>query len=193
MARVYDTADFIVPPQVGNGQSERIQCRIQAGHLRALNVIARSGVFPYQQVQDVVRWCIKLGLNELAKLEPDLLKSIMSQANAADAIAQDHIFRQKYAETFAHLHESVSFYLANQMQDQARMVLAKVRRELDQMPDKTEFDRIWKGRYLSEFRKYEYLEKPDANAQAHALPPAPPPVSRMRFDDDWESDDESGD
>lgn len=187
----YDAADYIVPPQVGqNGHSERVQCRVQSGHFRALGTMARSGVFPWEERADVIRWCIKHGLQELARLEPGMLKSVMSQANAAERIARDHIYRQKFSETFAALHESVSYYVANQMPDQAALVVRDVRRELEAIPQKHENDRVWRARYLKELDKYAYLETGTTTSPA-VLPAPPPPPTRVAWDDDgWSDDDE---
>lgn len=183
MTRKHDAADFLVPPQTQNGQSERIQCRVQASHARALRIIAHSGVFPYQQEADVIRWCVKFGLNELARLEPQLIKSVMSQANAIDRVLQDHLHKQKYMETFSKLHESISYYLANQMPGEALIEIREMRGELEGIPQNTtELERRWRARYMKEFEKYSYLEKdPTAVGQ---LPPPPPPPSAMKWDDE---------
>jgi hypothetical protein len=191
----YDAADFIVPPQVGSKGSERIQCRIQEGHARALKIISNSGVFPHQTKEDVIRWCIKYGLNELAKLEPQLIMSVMSMANAADEIAKDHEFMQKFTSVFTSLHNSVSYYASQGMPEQALFMIAKVRKQFEKMPQDTQTDAMWRNRYLKNLSQYDYLE----NAVKTGAPlPVIPAAPTVRFDnDEWlhreeDEDDDSG-
>jgi len=65
----YDPADFIVPPELEKGKSQRVQFYAQAAHVRLLNIIARSGHFPFETKEDVARWCLKHGLEHIDKLE----------------------------------------------------------------------------------------------------------------------------
>jgi hypothetical protein len=181
VARTYDAADFVVPPQVGQKRGERIQCMVQEGHARALKIVANSGVFPHQVKEDVIRWCIKYGLNELAKLEPHLVLSVMSMANAADEILKEHAFYQKFTSLFTSLHEQVSHYSSQGMPEQALRMIAKVRTQIEKMPTGTEFDAMWRGRYLKNLAQYDYLEQA---VKSGTPPPPPPPRPTIKFDDD---------
>ena len=177
MSRRYDPSDFIVPPQVGDkGHSERIQCRIQSGHYRALGTVARSGVFPYEERNDVIRWCIKFGLERLNQLEPQLIRSVMGQANAAIAIAVEDQHRRKFLELFQPLHEQVSYYLGIGQPEFAGGLIKKIRTAVEGMPDQPESEGQWKRRYLGELEKYAHIEKAKPDERVIAPPPPPPPA-----------------
>jgi hypothetical protein len=191
VAKQYDAADFIVPPQIGNKRGERIQCMVQEGHARALKIIANSGVFPHQVKEDVIRWCVKFGLNELAKLEPKLIISVMSMANTIDEITKEHEFFQKFTSVFSSLHERVGYYSANGMPEQGIRLIQKVRTQIEKMPQDTEFNAMWRSRYLTNLAQYDYLVHAVKTGAPLPLLPAQPTV---RFDDDdWMHIDDDDD
>src|SRR5882672_3545621 len=94
----YDPADFVVPPELDKGKSQRIQCYVQSGHYRLLNIIARSGHFPFEERNDVIRWCLQFGLQYIDTLEPALTRSVMSQANIMNRHNQDQIAAQTFLQ-----------------------------------------------------------------------------------------------
>lgn len=182
MSRRYDPQEFIVPPQVQKGFSERIQCRIQSAHYRALGVVARSGVFPYEEKADVIRWCIKHGLERLNELEPKLIGSVLRQANIAIAIAVDDLQQRKVVELFTTLSQQATQYFQEGHINYAAALVGRVRVEVEKMPDEPEGERIWKLRYLQELERYRYLERAVKEGKTkEQLPPPPPPPTRASF------------
>lgn len=161
LIRKYDPSDFIVPPQMGkNGFSERIQCRIQSGHHRAIGILATSGLFPFKQASDVIRWCIKEGLAKLEKIEPGTINSVYQQAEVAIAIARDEVYRQQFLELFNSMATAVGHHIATQNRGQAVALVNKVRQQIGHMPDEPQDQLDWKLKYLKELEeRFGYLDK----------------------------------
>lgn len=156
----YDPAEFIVPPSLGrDGKSERIQCYVQSGHIRALSVIARSGVFPMEEKNDVVRWAIKFGLEELNRREPTLINSVMRRTNLMIAMAQDEIERQKFLEAFDALRTVTSSHMGQNDRASARDMVRRYRDQIERMPDEPERELRWKMKYLDALEGFRHLEE----------------------------------
>jgi hypothetical protein len=154
----HDPAEYIVPPQLEKGHSEKIQCYVQSGHVRALNVIARSGVFPFEEKNDVVRWCVKFGLEELDRREIRLINSVMRRTNLLIAMAQEDIERLKFLEAFDKLRTVVSGHMGRNDRAMARDMVIRYREQIEKMPDEPERELRWKIKYLDELDTFKYLE-----------------------------------
>ncbi len=149
----YDPADFNVPPELEKGRSSRIQAYIQSGHDRALNVIARSGVFPFEKDTDVIRWCIKVGLEELDRLEPQLINSVMRRANVSIELAKEEIERQKFLETMDSTRTAVHAHLGRGDEGMARDLVERIYKQIRSMPDAPDRELRWKLKYLEQFER----------------------------------------
>lgn len=161
LIRKIDPSEFIVPPQKGKeGFSERIQCRIQSGHYRAIGILATCGHFPFKQASDVIRWCIKDGLARLENIEPGTINSVYQQAEVAIAIARDEVYRQQFLELFTTLASAVGHHVSTQNRQQATALVEKVRQQIGKMPDEPQEQLDWKLKYLKELEeKFGYLER----------------------------------
>lgn len=160
LIRKYDPSDFIVPPQQGKGFSERIQCRIQSGHYRAIGILATSGQFPFKQASDVIRWCIKDGLAKLEKIEPGTINSVFQQAEVAITIARDEVYRQQFLELFNSMAQAIGHHIATQNKPQAVALTNKIRQQIGKMPDEPQEQLDWKLKYLKELEeRFGYLDK----------------------------------
>ena len=154
-----DPSEFIVPPQLGQGHSEKVQCYVQAGHARALNIIARSGAFPFQERNDVVRWCIKHGLEELDRREVHLINSVMRRTNLMIAMAIDEIERAKFLEAFDHLRTAIAGHMGRGEKEMSKDLLARYRDQIEKMPDEPERELRWKMKYLDELDTFKHIER----------------------------------
>lgn len=157
----HDPAFYIVPPTLDRGHSENIQCRIQASHYRALNIVARSGLFPHEERNDVIRWAIKYGLDHLASLEPRLINTLLMHANLTIARAKDDLYQAKLAEAFDELQRGVTMHLGNNDPASVRELVKYYRDQIEKMPEEPERELRWKLRYLDKlepFRHYEHEE-----------------------------------
>lgn len=144
----YNPADFIVPPALGKGESQRIVAYVQNEHKRALNIVARSGVFPFEMETDVIRWCILYGLQKLASLEPQLINSHMRRANMMLAVLKDELVLSKHREWMDVIVPQVRGYLGR---GEVEMAKATVRYQYAQtmaMPEETDSEVYWKSQWL---------------------------------------------
>jgi hypothetical protein len=149
----YDPADFIVPPELGKGKSQRVQCYIQSGHYRALNVVARSGVFPFEERNDVIRYCIQEGLQKINVLEPKLIGSIIRQANMMIHHNREEIYNQQFLEWIASTKIVVQGYIGRGEDDAAKEEIGFHYRQIVAMPNEPDREFRWKMKYLDELRK----------------------------------------
>jgi hypothetical protein len=160
----YDPADFCVPPELEKGRSARVQCYIQSGHQRALDIIARSGVFPFDKDTDVIRWCIKYGLERLDQLEPKLINSVLRRANMMLEILKDEVARQKHLEVMEKSRTAIHGYLGRGEEEMARDLVQRLHKLILSMPDEPERELRWKVKYLEQlerdFKQYMYETAP---------------------------------
>ena len=148
----YDPADFIVPPELEKGKSQRVQCYIQAAHYRLLNIVARSGHFPFEERNDVVRWCIQFGLQYLDTLEPGLTRSVMSQANMMNRRNQETMAQMKHLEWLENSKAAIGGLVSRGDEESAKEEVVFMYREIMKMPDEPERSFRWKCKYLDALR-----------------------------------------
>lgn len=149
----YDPADFVVPPELEKGKSQRVQCYVQAAHYRLLNILARSGHFPFEERNDVIRWCIKFGLEYLDTLEPGTTRSIMSQANIMNRRLQETQFNQTFQAWLGNARNAVTEGLARGDEEGVREEVAFMYREIMKMPEEPDRALRWKCKYLDALRE----------------------------------------
>lgn len=154
----YDPSEFIVPPGQGKGDSIQIHAYIQAGHDRALHKIANSGVFPWGTPQDVIRWCIKYGLERLNQLEPQLANSVLRRCNMMLDLLREEISLAKHLEWCEGFRNVVQGHINRGDRDQAREIVARCYKQCLAMPDEPDNELRWKMKYLKviedNFREY---------------------------------------
>lgn len=155
----YDPSEFIVPPSVKNGQSERIQFRAQSGHSRAAKMIANSRAFPFGTDQDVFRWCVREGLHKLEQLQPDIegLTSVLGQAKVATEIARDELYRVQFLELFQTVRNAVAYHVSQGETIAGKDLVEKIRFQVACMPEEPANEKRWKDKYLKELEQFDYL------------------------------------
>lgn len=144
----YDPSDFVVPPELDKGKSQRVQCYIQAAHYRLLNILARSGHFPFEERNDVIRWCIQFGLQYLDTLEPGLTRSVMSQANIMNRRLQEQQHQMKFLEWLELAKTSIASMVSRGDEMSAKEEVAFMWKEIQKMPDEPDRAHRWKCKYL---------------------------------------------
>jgi hypothetical protein len=144
----FDPADFIVPPALGKGESQKVQCFVQNEHKRALNVIARSGVFPFEMEADVIRWCIQFGLTRLSTLEPTLINSMLRRANMMLDELREETYLAKHREWMEKLTSQIRGYVGRGEADRAHSKVQYHYAQVMAMPQETDEEAYWKGQYL---------------------------------------------
>lgn len=144
----YDPAEFIVPPELDKGKSQRVQCYIQAAHYRLLNVVARCGLFPFEERNDVIRWCIQFGLQYLDTLEPGTTRSIMSQANIMNRRLQEQLHELKFQEWLHTARAVITQAVSQGEEDYVKGEVGYMWTEIQKMPDEPERSLHWKKKYV---------------------------------------------
>ncbi len=154
----YDPALFNVPPSLGkDGKSAKLQCNIMEGHMRMLEDFAHSGVFPFTTASDVIRWCIKEGLEELNRMEPARMNSTMKRTNTMIALAKADIEKSKYLENFSLLRVQVNMHIASGDSESARDIVNYFRHEISEMPEEPESEGRYKMRCMNALDEFKHL------------------------------------
>lgn len=166
----FDPADFVVPPEVGKGKSQRFQVYVQSAHARAMDIISQSGHFPWGKDQDVGRWAIQYGLQHINKIDPELseLNSIMKQANYISEINADEFRNIKFAENIEETQKNVQRYLGLGDVEFARDLVNRCWRRIMDMPEETPRDAMWKKLYQDKFESLfkQYIDYPEEQQAA---------------------------
>lgn len=124
----YNPADFIIPARDHQGHSERIYCRVQPQHARAMNVVYKSGKFPFRTEGDLFRWCVVRGLKVLDRLDPS--PGFLSAADAISEILRQEQYLQEFASMFTTMEKVISTHVASGADKEARRLLANVLRHV---------------------------------------------------------------
>lgn len=144
----YDPADFNVPPQQKGGFAQKVSANIQSGHKRAIDEVVRSGVFPFGQEQDFLRWAVREGLLKIDALEPELINSVMRRANMMNYVLQKDIERAKHDEWMQNLRSVAQAHLGRGDILQAKNMVAFCYSQVLAMPDEPENEALWKQKYM---------------------------------------------
>lgn len=125
----YNPADFIIPASDHQGHSERVFCRLQPQHDRAMSVVMKSGNFPFRTSGDLMRWAIVRGLKVLNRLEP--MPGFLGAADAITEILRQEVYQQELTHMFAKMESVMAAHIAAGAGGEARKllttILAKVR------------------------------------------------------------------
>lgn len=151
----YDPADFVVPPELKGGHSQKLQFNVQSGHFKAIEISVKAGVFPFNSSQDFGRWAVREGLLRLDHLEPKLIPTILRQADSINDMLAEQIYNAKYEENFGQLREMTQKYLGLGQREMAEELALKFYRHVVGMPDAPKSQLFWKRRWetrlLTEF------------------------------------------
>jgi hypothetical protein len=119
-------------------------------------------VFPFEEKNDVVRYCIKFGLERLERIEPVLINSVMRRTNLMIAMAQEEIEKMKFDEAFDKLRAVVAGHMGRNDLASARDLVKYYRDQIQKMPEEPEREARWKMRYLNELDNgFKHVEKED--------------------------------
>lgn len=144
----YDPADFCVPPQQKGGFAQKVAANIQQGHKRAIEMVVRSGVFPFGVEPDFVRWAIREALLKIDALEPELINSAMRQANCMNYVLQQDLWNGKFTEWTENVRNVVQGHMGRGDMLQARNMVAYCYQQVLEMPDEPENEGLWKQKYM---------------------------------------------
>lgn len=120
----YNPADFVLPATDHQGHTERVYCRVQPQHARALSVIYRSRKFPFRTEGDLFRWALVRALKVLDRLDPT--PGFMGVADAITEIMRQQLYMQEFTDMFATMETIISKHVAAGSNGEARKMLAVV-------------------------------------------------------------------
>lgn len=148
----YPPDQFLIPGQDQNGQSVRIYCRVVPLLERAIEVIHGNHKFPFKSKGDLMRWCVKVGVEKLDAMEP-CVGSVMAQAEAMFGILRDEELNHTFLTLFNTMTATIGMHIQAQALGEARRVVSMMKQQIDKMDDG-----YWRQRYLTELEsKFGYL------------------------------------
>lgn len=125
----YNPADFVIAASDHQGHSERIFCRVQPQHERAISVITKSGKFPFKTNGDLIRWAVVRGIKVLDRLDP--MPGFLGAADAITEILRQEAYLQEFTTMFTTMERVMAVHVAAGAKGEARkllqMILGKVR------------------------------------------------------------------
>lgn len=152
----YRPEDFIVPGQDSNGNSARVYCRVVPLIERAIDVIMGSRKFPFKSEGDLIRWCVKRGVEELDGMEP-MVGSVMAQVDAMMSILRDEELNHTFLTVFDRMVQTIGMHVQAQATGEARRVAYAMREQILKMEEG-----YWRDRYIRELdTKFGYLLNAD--------------------------------
>lgn len=150
----YLPESFIIPGQDQNGNSIRLWCRVVPMLDRAMDVIFASRKFPFKAKGDLMRWCIKRGVEQLEEMEP-VQGSVMAQVEAMMSILRDEELNHSFLTLFQTMTATIGMHVQAQAIGEARRVIAIMKGQIQKMQDG-----YWRQRYLRELEeKFGHLMK----------------------------------
>lgn len=140
----YPPEAFIVPGQDHTGQSERVFCRVTPSLAREIAVIFESRKFPFRTKGDLMRWCVKVGVERLLEMEPSP-GSIMAQVDTIDTVLREESEHVRFGQLFDNVASVIGTYVQAGAHGEARRVLFEVRAKVERIGNQ-----YWRERYLKE-------------------------------------------
>lgn len=120
----YNPADFVIPASDHQGHSERVWCRIQPQHDRAISVIMKSGNFPFRTEGDFMRWAIVRAIAVCNQLEP--MPGFIGAADAITEILRQEAYLQELTSMFAKMETVINHHIATGANGEARKLLQTI-------------------------------------------------------------------
>ncbi len=129
----YSPFDFIIPGSDHQGHSERVYCRVQPQHARALSKVLNSKRFPFRTTGDIMRWSIVRGLKVLDRLEP--MPGFLGMADAINDILKQQLYMQEFQSMFGMMSQVIQQHIASGAEGEARKLLTQVLGHVRKMED----------------------------------------------------------
>lgn len=153
----YDPTNFIVPASDAKGHGVRRDFRLSVSMDREVQVIVASKLFPFMDASDLLRWCVREGLERLNAME-EVPNSVFGQAEAAMEIARELVYQKQYEAVFIQLDEAMRGYREVGAFTEIRKMYARVQAKFQAMPEG-----FWRTHYLGELaRRFGPLVDPKA-------------------------------
>ena len=142
----YAPFDFIIPGTDHQGHSERIYCRVQPQHARALSKVLNGHKYPFRTVGDVMRWCVVRGLKVLDRMEP--MPGFIGMADMINEVLRQQLYMQEFQSMFSTMTTVIQQHISNGADGEARKLLTVVLGHIRKMEDEP----YWKTKCEEEVR-----------------------------------------
>lgn len=129
----YAPFDFIIPGSDHQGHSERIYCRVQPQHARALSKILTQHKFPFRTIGDVMRWAVVRGLKVLDRMDPT--PGFLGTADMINEVLRQQMYMQEFVSMFGVMTTVVQQHIAAGADGEARKLLTAVLGLIRKMED----------------------------------------------------------
>lgn len=150
----YRPEEYIIPGQDMNGNSVREWCRVVPLLDRAMDILHGSRKFPFKSKGDLMRWCIKTGVERLDAMEP-VTGSVLMQCEAMLGILRDEELNHAFLTVFQTMVSTIGMHVQAQALGEARRVVSTMQHQISRMQDG-----YWRQRYLKELEeKFGHLMK----------------------------------
>jgi len=129
----YAPFDFVIPGSDHQGHSERVYCRVQPQHARALSKILTSKRFPFRTTGDIMRWCIIRGMKVLDRLEP--MPGFLGMAETINEVLRQQLYLQEFTSMFSTMTQVIQQHISAGAEGEARKLLSVVLGHIRKMED----------------------------------------------------------
>ena len=143
---------FIIPGQDNNGNSVRLHCRVMPLLAREVSTVHASHKFPFKTPGDLIRWCVKVGVERLQELDPSP-GSMMAQVDMMIAVLNDEEKHRGFMTLFNTMSETVSAHIQVQAMGEARRVIHEMKNLIEKIDNE-----YWRNRCKQELEaKFGHL------------------------------------
>lgn len=143
----YEPDEWLVPAQDSKGHSVRELVRVPPGLAFDLDVLVKSGRFPYRTASDLIRHAILRHVRRLQIDEPDLGLHYLNTLQMIQDLCTESTYRNEQEKTFHEIRDQVEALVNSGRTGEAMRMGAKAKAYLDQTQDSP-----WKRRSLERFR-----------------------------------------
>ena len=119
---------------------------------RAIDVLFATRKFPFKAKGDLIRWCIKTGVDHLDAMEP-CCGSVLAQVDAMLNILRDEEHNHAFLTVFHAMKTTVGMHIQAQALGEARRVVSMMHQQILKIEPG-----YWQDRYLKELEvNFGYL------------------------------------
>lgn len=163
-----DLDTFLIPSRDEKGVSAHLSLNVPPFMDRYIQIVLRSGRFPYVRGADLIRHAIYRHLHWLSEIRQSMPKSQLAGMDAVIEICRDDEIRMQTEAAFSRLNERIESHYLQQNFSEAIRLLTLVKTRIDQVqssPWKTKFVKdLWErhGHMLNVASSGEVTVKPES-------------------------------
>lgn len=136
-----DPAQFRVSGTDTKGHYDRVWVNLQPMHVQTLDILSKSGKFPYRNRGDIMRHALVRHIHWLERIHKPV-NSVTGALDAMNALLRDAEFRQEFTEYLTKLNKQIEAFVDEGDVPAARKLLLETLRHVETMPEG-----YWKTKY----------------------------------------------